>query len=76
MEDFDRITRTPGVMEGKARIRGRRVTVATIVGQVAAGYSFDEILASYPYLERDDITQALGYAASLAQEREVILAEA
>jgi uncharacterized protein (DUF433 family) len=76
MNEFDRITRTPGVMDGKARIRGRRVTVATVVGQVAAGYSFDEILVSYPYLEREDIRQALSYAASLAAQREVVLAEA
>ena len=76
MEDFDRITRTPGVMDGKARIKGRRMTVATVVGQVAAGYGFDQILKSYPYLEREDIRQALRYAASLAEEREVELAQA
>ena len=76
MEDFDRITRTPGVMDGKARIKGRRVTVATVVGQVASGYGFDAILKSYPYLDREDISQALRYAASLAQEQEVELAEA
>lgn len=76
MEDFDRIIRTPGVMDGRARIKGRRVTVATVVGQVAAGYSFDEILKSYPYLEREDIGQALRYAAWLAEEREVEVAQA
>jgi uncharacterized protein (DUF433 family) len=73
MEEFDRIVRTPGVMGGKACIRGRRVTVSMVVGQVAAGYGFDELLASYPYLEREDILQALRYAASLAQERELVV---
>ena len=73
MHDLDRITRTPGVLDGKARIRGRRVSVATIVGQVAAGYSIDQIIADYPYIEREDILQALRYAALLAQGREVEL---
>ena len=73
MSDIDRITRTPGVMNGKACIRGMRITVGTVVGQIAAGYSMDEVLASYPYLEREDITQALRYAAMLASEREILL---
>jgi uncharacterized protein (DUF433 family) len=62
MEELDRITHTPGVMGGKACIRGMRVTVGMIVGQVAGGQSFDELLADYPYLEREDIVQALQYA--------------
>jgi uncharacterized protein (DUF433 family) len=76
MEQLNRITRNPAVMGGKACIRGMRVTVSMVVGQVGAGHSIDEILASYPYLEREDIMQALRYAAWLAEEREVVLATA
>jgi len=76
MRQLDRITRNPNVMGGKACVRGMRVTVAMIVGQVGAGRSVDEILAGYPYLEREDIMQALRFAALLAKEREVVLATA
>ena len=76
MEELDRITQTPGVMGGKACIRGMRVTVSTVVGQIAAGHSIEAILADYPYLEREDITQALRYAAWLAEEREIVLTPA
>jgi uncharacterized protein (DUF433 family) len=61
---MDRITRDPAVMGGKACIRGMRVTVSMVVGQIGAGRSIEELLASYPYLEREDILQALRYAAS------------
>lgn len=74
MRELERITQEPGVMGGKACIRGLRVTVSMVVGQVGAGHSIDEILADYPYLERDDIMQALRYAAWRAEEREVMLA--
>ncbi len=74
MTDFDRITRDPCVMGGKACIRGLRVTVGMIVGQIGAGYMIDEVLRDYPYLEREDILQALRYAAWRAEEREVSLA--
>jgi uncharacterized protein (DUF433 family) len=50
-------------MGGKACIRGMRVTVGTVVGQIAAGHSIDELLADYPYLRREDILQALRHAA-------------
>ena len=63
MEKLDRITRNPEVMGGKPCVRGMRVTVGTVVGLVAAGYSTQKILDSYPYLEKEDITQALRYAA-------------
>lgn len=76
MAQLDRITQQPDVMGGKACIRGMRVTVGMIVGQVGAGHSVDEILADYPYLEREDIFQALRYAAWLAEEREIELAHA
>ena len=73
MAAFSRITHTPDVMGGKACIRGMRVTVAAIVGQIGAGVSIDQVLADYPYLERDDILEALRYAAALAEEREIAL---
>ena len=73
MAELDRITQNPAVMGGKPCIRGMRVTVGMIVGQVGAGRSIEEILADYPYLEREDILQALRYAAWLAEEREVLL---
>ena len=73
MDELNRITHTSGVMGGRACIRGMRVTVSMIVGQMAGGASPDELLAEYPYLEREDITQALRYAAWLAEEREMPL---
>ena len=76
MGEIDRITQNPAVMGGKACIRGMRVTVGMIVGQIGAGVSIEQLLADYPYLEREDVLQALRYAAMLAQEREVVLAEA
>jgi len=60
-------------MGGKACIRGKRITVGMIVGQIGAGHTIEEILADYPYLEREDILEALRYAAWLAEDREVVL---
>ena len=71
---FERITHNPAVMGGKPCIRGMRVTVGMIVEAMAAGRSAEEILADFPYLEEQDIREALSYAASLAQGREVRLA--
>jgi uncharacterized protein (DUF433 family) len=62
MKEFDRITQNPAVMGGKPCIRGMRVTVGMIAGQTAAGHTIEELLAGYPYLEREDIIQALRYA--------------
>ena len=76
MEQLNRITQQPEVMGGKACIRGMRVTVGMVVGQIGAGRSVEELLADYPYLERDDIMQALRYAAWRTEEREVMLANA
>ena len=73
MPQFDRITQEPGVMGGKACIRGMRVTVGMIVGQIGSGRSIEDLLSEYPYLEREDILQALRYAAWRAEEREVVL---
>jgi uncharacterized protein (DUF433 family) len=76
MPQLDRITQDPGVMGGKPCIRGMRVTVGTIVGQIGAGRSIEQVLADYPYLEREDVLQALRYAAWRAEEREVTLPHA
>jgi uncharacterized protein (DUF433 family) len=76
MENFDRITHTPGVMQGKACVRGMRVTVGMIVRQIAASRTVDELLFDYPYLEREDILQALQYAAWSMEQRETLLASA
>ena len=74
MGDLDRITRQSGIMGGKACIRNMRVAVGMIVNQVGLGHTIDEILADYPYLEREDILQALRYAALQVEEREVVFA--
>ncbi len=76
MKMFERITQDPAVMGGKPCIRGMRVTVGMIVGQIGAGRSIANILDDYPYLEHEDIAQALRYAAWRAEEREVFLAAA
>lgn len=73
---LDRITRSPDVMGGKPCIRGMRVTVGTIVGLVASGYSSAQILAAYPYLQEDDIRQALSYAAWRVEEIEIPISAA
>ena len=76
MEQLDRITQQPEVMGGRACIRGMRVTVGMIVGMIGSGHTIDELLADYPHLEREDILQALRYAAWRSEEREIILASA
>jgi uncharacterized protein (DUF433 family) len=76
MLQLTRITLDPNVMGGKACIRGLRVTVGTVLGLLAARHTRDEILKSYPYLEPEDIDQALAYAAWRLEEREVPLAVA
>jgi len=68
MRGFDRITFDPHVMGGRACLRGMRITVALIVNLVANGMTTAEILEAYPYLEPDDVRQALQYAAWLAEE--------
>ena len=76
MTNLDRITQQPGMMGGKPCIRGMRVTVGMVVGQIGAGRAIEDILADYPYLEREDILQALRYAAWLAEERQIDIADA
>jgi len=65
---FTRVTFDPQIMGGRACIRGMRIPVSIIVGQIAHGATVDEVLADYPDLDRADIQEALEYAAWLAQE--------
>lgn len=75
MSTFSRITQNPGVMGGKPCIRGMRVTVGMIVGQIGAGRTIEDLLKDYPYLEREDVLDALRFAAWRVQEREIELAD-
>lgn len=68
MENLDRITFDTNIMGGRACMRGLRITVSTILKLVANGMTVNEILRDYPYLEAEDIQQALQYAAWLAEE--------
>jgi uncharacterized protein (DUF433 family) len=73
MANLDRIRQDPRIMGGKPTIRGMRVTVGTVVGLIGAGKTIEQVLADYPYLERDDVLQALRYAAWRVEERELAL---
>ncbi len=73
MHQLQRIMLDPAVMGGKPCIRGMRITVGTVVGLLAAGYTEEEILKAYPYLEKEDLREALAYAAWRAEEIEVPL---
>lgn len=73
MPNLTRITLNPNVMGGKLCIRGMRVTVGMVVGLVATGYTTAEILKAYPYLEAEDIREALAYAAWRVEEIELPL---
>ena len=74
MDMLDRVTQNPSVMGGKPCIRGMRVTVGMVVSQIGAGNNVDDLLRDYPYLEREDVYQALKYAAWRTDEREILLA--
>ena len=76
MESIPRITFDPNIMGGKPCIRGLRVTVGTIIGLLASKHSKEEILSLYPYLEPDDIDEALTYAAWRVEEIELPLTRA
>ena len=71
MKELNRITMDPAVMGGKPCIRGMRVTVGTLVGLMAVGKTIEEVLAAYPYIEREDILQALTYAAWRSEEKDL-----
>jgi uncharacterized protein (DUF433 family) len=68
MAMFDRITFDPKIMGGRACIRGMRIPVSVVVGQIAHGATTEEVLREYPDLEHADISQALAYTAWLAHE--------
>ena len=69
--EFDRITFDPQILGGRACIRGMRVPGSVVVSQIAHGATVEDVLADYPDLEREDVTQALEYAAWLATEQVV-----
>jgi len=73
MEIFDRITFNPNMMGGRACIRGMRVTVSLIMNLVANGMTPEQIISEYPYLEEEDVRQAIQYAAWLADESVYVL---
>ena len=73
MKQLDRITMDPAVMGGKPCIRGMRVTVGTLVGLIASEKAIEEVLAAYPYIEREDVLQALTYAAWRSEEKDLPL---
>jgi len=68
---FERISVDHQIMGGVPCIRGTRIPVATVVGMVAEGMSTEEILADFPQLSRDDVQEALRYAAAAVDEREL-----
>ncbi len=70
---FNRITLDPNKCFGKPCIRGLRMPVASILSYLSSGMSVEEILNEWPELEREDIYQALGYAAWAMEERGVLL---
>ena len=73
MKNLERITLNPNVMGGKPCIRGLRVTVGTVIGLLASGLTAAEVLKMYPYLQQEDLTAALSYAAWRSEEIEVPL---
>jgi len=74
MKNLKRITLNPAVMGGKPCIRGSRMTVGTVIGLLASGLTTEEILKMYPYLQIEDLLEALSYAAWRSEEIEVPLA--
>jgi uncharacterized protein (DUF433 family) len=65
---FDRITQTPEILAGRATVRGLRISVAHVVNLVANGMTPAQIVEELPDLQEEDVRQALGYAAALAQD--------
>jgi uncharacterized protein (DUF433 family) len=74
MERLNRVTFDPQIMGGKPCIRGMRITVGMIVGLIGTGKTIEDVLTAYPYLEREDVLEALAYAAWRAEEKEIPLA--
>ena len=75
LKPFNRITVDPNIMDGKPCIRGMRIQVSLILNLVANGMSSKEIIENYPYIEPEDISQCLQYAAWLAEDRIDLVAE-
>ena len=73
---YDRITINPNQMNGEPCIRNLRIPIATIITMIAQGITLDKILEYYPDLEKDDITEALNFAAETVRERELPLIKA
>jgi uncharacterized protein (DUF433 family) len=68
----DRITADPEILVGKPIIKGKRISVELILGWLANGWSFEQILESYPHITREDILAALAFAAEMMREDEYI----
>ncbi len=64
---LERITSIPGVCGGKPTIRGKRMTVTMVLEHLSAGDSFEEVLAAFPFLEKEDLLASLLYAAKLSE---------
>jgi uncharacterized protein (DUF433 family) len=73
MNHVERVTVDPAIMGGRPCIRGMRITVANVLGMLAAGESREEILQAFPWLEPEDIPACLAYAAWRMQEQELVL---
>ena len=73
---FDRISHDPAIMGGKPIIRGMRVTVGMVLSELGAGVTMEQVLEDFPYLDREDILQAIRYGAWLAQETVIDLTDA
>lgn len=72
MDWRDRIVATPDTLVGKPRIKGTRISVELILGWLASGWSFEDIIASYPHITREDILAALAFAAEMMRDEEYI----
>jgi uncharacterized protein (DUF433 family) len=68
----DRIVSDPAILVGKPTIKGTRISVELILGWLAHGWSFEQILESYPHIAREDILAALAFAAEMLREDEYI----
>ena len=75
-EQFTRVTHNADVMGGKACVKGTRVTVGMLLTRISDGASTDELLDDYPYLECEDIMQAIAYAAWAVDTREAVIVSA
>ncbi|WP_375460518.1 DUF433 domain-containing protein [uncultured Enterovirga sp.] len=76
VQGFPTITVDPAVMGGKPSIRGMRVTVGMILDEIGAGTTVDQLLADFPYIQRDDVSDAIRFGAWLARFRDIDLVEA